>query len=83
MKRVDLTHKGWFGVCPSYFGDVESDGPVVVERHWVFTPLMWLSECVFSLCFLCMDTLGKEVDGWSMVFTGELEQGRFTIDIDQ
>ena len=32
-KTVTLTHKGWLGLCPVYFGDIDSEAPVV-EPRW-------------------------------------------------
>lgn len=44
MSEITWTHKGWFGFCPIYLAEVESDGPIVDHRHWSLLPLMWLSE---------------------------------------
>lgn len=29
MNRVALTHRGWFGLCPVYVGDINSDEPFI------------------------------------------------------
>jgi len=43
-----LTHKGWFGLCPVYIGDIHGDAPLLVERHWSLLPLMVISEWLFA-----------------------------------
>ncbi len=69
-----LTHKGWFGLCPVYLGDFESDEPLVCERHWFFAPLMILSELIFDLCFFAQDMAGAEPTGWPIRVTGRLDE---------
>lgn len=29
-----FTHRAWFGVCPVYMGDIDSQAPHVHPRHW-------------------------------------------------
>lgn len=30
---VTFTHKGWFGLCPVYIGDINTEGPCLDPRH--------------------------------------------------
>lgn len=69
--KIPLTHKGWFGICPVYFGRLDSEAPLVVERHWVFMPLMMLSEFVYGLVLMF-----AEEPQWPLRITGELPPGR-------
>jgi hypothetical protein len=77
MIKVSLTHKGWFGLCPVYYGGVYSASPVVVERHWSAVPLMMLSEGFFALAILTMAVLAPQVEpAYPLRLTGKLEPGR-------
>ena len=69
---VSLTHKGWFGICPVYFANLDSAAPLVVERHWSLLPLMLLSECCFGLVFVLGSFLGGFEPAWPLRVTGEL-----------
>lgn len=69
-----LTHKGWFGICPVYFADLETDAPLVVERHWIFVPLMLLSEAIFYLAFTAWGMIDPDFEPqWPLKITGKLE----------
>lgn len=39
-----FTHAGWFGICPVYLGNLETEVPVVIERHPSLRHLFALSE---------------------------------------
>lgn len=69
--KVALTHKGWFGICPVYFGRLDSAAPLVVERCRLFMPLMVISEFVFGLVLMF-----SEDPEWCLLVTGELPPGR-------
>ena len=69
---VQLTHKGWFGICPVYLGNLDSDAPLVVERHWALLPLMLLSECCFGLVFALASLLTGLEPAWPLRVTDEL-----------
>ena len=75
--KIQLTHKGWFGVCPVYFGLLDSPAPVVVERHRLLLPLMMISEFVFGLVMLMFDD-----PKWPLMVTGELPPG-LALDVTQ
>lgn len=51
MIEVTYSHKGWFGICPVYVGNLSSNSPNVDERHWLLIPLMFFSEFFFDICF--------------------------------
>lgn len=73
MTPQNLTHKGWFGICPVYFGGLDTEGPIVVERHWSFLPLMMLSEWMYSLCFAAMEFIDPSFEpSWPLRITGEI-----------
>ena len=62
-----LTHKGWFGFCPIYLGDVYSDATVIVERRVWLRPVMVLSQWVQMLWgFLCSFPFGGQ-SAWMIV----------------
>ena len=76
--HIALTNKGWFGLCPVYFGALESNGPVMVERHPALAPLMWLSEALLGSAGLVASLLNPGVElRWPLLVTGELGPGRF------
>lgn len=72
MSAVQLTHRGWFGICPVYLGDLDGDAPLVIERHWLLLPLMLLSECCYGLVFVVGSALAGFQPGWPLLVTGEL-----------
>ena len=42
-------YKGWFGCCPVFIDQPDSDCPDVIERSRLFVPLFFLSCAVFWL----------------------------------
>lgn len=73
-----LTHKGWFGICPIYMGDVHSNGPVIVERHWSLMPLMQLSHWL-QVALIFIQSLLFENDDlvWIVVQGDELDSPKW------
>ena len=70
---VKLTHKGWFGFCPVFFGNLESVAPLVVERHWLLLPIMILNEWIFGGMFFFATLINPEYEPeWPLRVTGEL-----------
>lgn len=68
-----LTHRGWFGICPVYFGNLDSDGPLVEPRHWSVLWLMPLSEAIWGAAFAARGMIDPAfVPQWPLVITGEL-----------
>lgn len=76
MMKIALTHKGWFGVCPVYIGDLDGGAPLVVERHSLLLPLFVFSELMFGLVMRAMYICGAEPPGWPLRLTGELDGSR-------
>lgn len=71
---MDLTHKGWFGFCPVFIGGLDSDAPLIVERHWMALPLFMLSEAIFSIIFMVCSMLDPEFQPtWPIRITGEID----------
>lgn len=46
MSEVSVTHKGWFLLCPVYFGQLDSPAPVV-EPRWAC--VRWLEDVSLAL----------------------------------
>lgn len=71
-----LTHKGWFGLCPVFFGDMDSDAPMVVERQLIFLPLFVVSEAMYSLCFMVCEAMNPAwIPAWPLWVTDALPSG--------
>jgi hypothetical protein len=71
-----LTHKGWFGICPVFFGDLCSPAPMVVERHPIYLPLFMISEVLYSLCFMVCEAMNPAwIPEWPLKVTGDLPAG--------
>ncbi len=77
MDLPTLTHKGWFGICPVYIGGLESDAPLLLERHWTALPLMKLSEAIFAVVIFMKSAANPEWEpAWPICVTGEIEPRR-------
>lgn len=75
MDLPTLTHKGWFGICPVYFGNPYGSAPLVVERHWCFLPLMMISEWIYGLSFFIISVFIPDYQpAWPLKITGELKR---------
>lgn len=75
MQLPLLTHRGWFGLCPVYFGGLESGEPLVEPRHFLLTPLMMLSEGLFAVAFWCASAMDPTFEpSWPLRVTGKLAQ---------
>lgn len=74
--KIALTHKGWFGLCPVYFGNMHSESPLVLERHPALLPLMMFSEAMFQLVMIIMDIAGQDPPGFPLRITGKLDGSR-------
>lgn len=82
-RTITYTHKGWFGVCPVHYANLHTEAPIVEPRHWLFDPLMWVSELVFGLVFLALDVAGRDNPGWPLKVTGSLTPPRVeVVDVD-
>ena len=70
-----LTHRGWFGLCPVYFGDLNSEAPMVVPRHALFEPLMSLSEILYDVAAYCCQVINPQFEPqWPLRVTGQLDE---------
>ncbi|HEX7687364.1 MAG TPA: hypothetical protein VF453_06645 [Burkholderiaceae bacterium] len=74
VEGVLLTHKGWFGVCPVYLGDLDTEAPLIDPRSPLLIPLFLLSEAMFGLCFTVLAAAGRENPGWALKITGKLRR---------
>lgn len=48
-------HRGFFGLCPVYISNIETDIPHVRPRHWIFEILFYLTELFVFVCSLIFD----------------------------
>lgn len=73
--KVTLTHKGWFGICPVYLGDLDGKAPYVFERHRYFLPLMVFSEWVFEVIMFFRASANPAYEPeWPLTVTDVLPQ---------
>ena len=73
QRTVTYTHKGWFGLCPVYFADLDGEAPEVGERHALLLPLMLLSEGLFAIVAAITAPLAPaHALGFPLLVTGEL-----------
>lgn len=76
MSELEWTHKGWFGLCPVYIAELDTDEPFIEPRHWLFEPLMFISHYGFvSLIFLISLVDPEYEPNWPIRITGELGDG--------
>jgi hypothetical protein len=71
-----LTHKGWFGLCPVYLGDLNSESPVVVERLAIYAPLLAFSEWMYRVAMACVEWMGSDPPGFPLVVGQKLTPPR-------
>ena len=68
-----LTHRGWFGICPVYLGDIDSPGPLVVARLWILEPLLTLSTWAFGVVIFFKTLADPDFEaGFPIRVTGEI-----------
>lgn len=76
MKKVQLySHVGWFGICPVYVGELDSDEPHITPRveNWFFEFLFEVSVAGFETFFTAADLLfPKWQPGYPLFITGVL-----------
>lgn len=71
--QVTLTHKGWFGLAPVYFGNLESEAPAVIERHWSLGWLIDVSDAFFQLANVLASIANADHEPFfALRVTGEL-----------
>lgn len=61
--KVPFTHKGWFGLCPVYIADAETDSPLLEPRFPMTDWLIHLSAAIFDLL---------AAEAFPIMFTGKL-----------
>jgi hypothetical protein len=74
-KTEKFTHKGWFGICPVYLADLETDCPNLTPRadDWFHLGLYYVSHYAFIAFFTVADTINPSWQpGFPIVVTGEL-----------
>lgn len=68
-----FTHKGWFLWCPVYIADLDSEAPVLQERHWSLMPWFAINEALLCLCIFVRSTMDPEWEPmWPIKVTGEM-----------
>ncbi|HEX4918049.1 MAG TPA: hypothetical protein VFV43_09155 [Limnobacter sp.] len=68
--KEGFTHKGWFGLCPVYVGDINSEAPLLSARWDCVEWLMDLSEAVFSVTMPIHHWLTGNEPMWPIRITG-------------
>jgi len=70
---VIYTHKGWFGLCPVYFANLQSEAPTIDPRHWALGWLMDFSEGFFGVFHMLRSMFDPMYEPeWMLMITGEL-----------
>lgn len=73
--NVEFTHKGWFGLCPVYFSDIDSDSPIIEPRHIALEPLMIVSELCYEMTFSVIQMFKPDyLPTFALRITGELAE---------
>lgn len=77
MSEVSVTHKGWFLLCPVYFGQLDSPAPVVEPRwacvRWLEDVSLALFDAVVSVR-MCLDPYFEP--SFPLFVTGKLAKPR-------
>jgi hypothetical protein len=76
-ETIKYTHYGWFGFCPVYIADIDTDEPDLAPRwenavgDWLFTA----SEAMFFAMFKVNYYLNPEMDpAFPIRVSGELDE---------
>ena len=74
---ASLMHKGWFLLCPVYFGDIDSEAPVVEPRwacvRWLESVSVALFDAAVSVR-MCLDPYFEP--SFPLLVTGRLATPR-------
>lgn len=77
MSEASVTHKGWFLLCPVYFGQLDSPAPVVEPRwacvRWLEDVSLALFDAVVSVR-MCLDPYFEP--SFPLFVTGKLAKPR-------
>ena len=71
----EMTHTGWMLFCPVFVGNMGSDGPIVVARHWSLTPLL-----IVALAVVMAGCALQELAGFEPLFPVKLT-GRIKVNV--
>lgn len=71
MRYPELTHLGWFGICPVYL-DALSACPTLQPRHWALWPVMVLSMGIIRAAITVNSLIDPDYDPeWPIMVTGK------------
>ena len=69
-----FTHKGWFGICPVYLGDLDREPVQIAPRWWAVVPLFVISEWwQGATIYVCSWLNPDYVPVFKLKITGELK----------
>lgn len=69
--KLTFTHEGWFGICPVYIANLNSDEPDFTEKNPVMAPLVLISMLGYLVINTVRDALNMET-GFSFWGVGRL-----------
>jgi len=73
INGIKYTHKGWFGVCPMYIGNKDTECPDLLPRHWVFMPLAHLAVFIQGVAIATCAFFNPHWEPvWAIRITGKL-----------
>lgn len=71
--KIQFTHKGWFGLCPIYLANVDSDAPYIEPRFMLTSWLISLSTFIYGSCIWFVSVINPAFEpAWPMLITDEL-----------
>jgi hypothetical protein len=76
MLALTYTHKGWFGLCPVFIGNIEADGPdgpCIKARHWSLEWLFDLSAALMDAVMFVQGLLGGDPPGYFVAIGAKLD----------
>lgn len=75
LRNEGYTHKGWFGICPVYLGNLDQEYCVkVAPRWWFVVPLFVVSEWWQGAIIYVRTWAYPEYEpSWEFEVTGELD----------
>lgn len=80
--KIAFTHKGWFGLCPIYMKDIDTDCPMIEPRIPLTGWLIDVSEFIYGTCIWVATTVNPEHEPlWPMLITGKLASPKL-IEVD-
>lgn len=68
------THKGWLGICPILIANPFDEGPTIIERHWVFKPLLHTVVWSYMAAFHAIGFMFPGIEcSWPLRITGKVK----------